>query len=280
MNRRSRLVQVLILPTWCAVIAAGLASLYHVDDRLVPWPPFRDPHQLMAWASVRSPAELSFAVVRIGAIAVGWYLLGIAALALAAAVSGASPLAWLAERLTLPSLRPLLLGGLGLSIAAAPATFVPFASSAGAEPRAPAPVMVVITGDEPAVPPPSGGPPVMRVEPPASAVPGAPATAGPRTAPPAPVPVAPAPPAAPAAPTTPPAAIGSVVIQPGDNLWSIAAHALAHRWNRPAGPAEILPYWRSLIDLNRGVLVRSNDPDLVFAGQRLQLPPPPGPPTG
>jgi hypothetical protein len=71
-----------------------------------------------------------------------------------------------------------------------------------------------------------------------------------------------------------------VVIQPGDNLWDVAARALTEQWHRHPSPAEVTPYWRSLIELNRGALRHESDPSLIFADQRFQLPPPPVPPTG
>ena len=39
--------------------------------------------------------------------------------------------------------------------------------------------------------------------------------------------------------------------------------------------AEVVPYWRSVIDRNAATFVRAGDPNLVFAGQALDLPPPP-----
>jgi hypothetical protein len=79
---------------------------------------------------------------------------------------------------------------------------------------------------------------------------------------------APAPTAGPARP--PPRAERvptTVVVRPGDNLWLIA--------RRAAGsdrPDEIAPYWRAVIAANLATL-RSHDPNLIFPGERLVLPP-------
>jgi hypothetical protein len=63
------------------------------------------------------------------------------------------------------------------------------------------------------------------------------------------------------------------VVAPGDNLWRIAAARIAQ--DRPAAPtdAEIAPYWRRVVDANRPTL-RSGDPNLVFPGEIVTLPPP------
>jgi nucleoid-associated protein YgaU len=71
-----------------------------------------------------------------------------------------------------------------------------------------------------------------------------------------------------------------VVVRAGDNLWVIAQRALRHR-DHPADAAdaadaiEIAPYWRRLIAANAATL-RSHDPNLIFPGERVVLPPAPG----
>ena len=62
---------------------------------------------------------------------------------------------------------------------------------------------------------------------------------------------------------------GTVVVAPGDHLWSIAEKALSERLGRPASDDEVVPFWTALIDLNRDQLP---DPDLIFAGQVFRLP--------
>jgi hypothetical protein len=58
-----------------------------------------------------------------------------------------------------------------------------------------------------------------------------------------------------------------VVVRAGDNLWVIAQRALGGATN-----AEIAPYWRRVIAANTATL-RSHDPNLIFPGERLVLPP-------
>lgn len=68
--------------------------------------------------------------------------------------------------------------------------------------------------------------------------------------------------------------VGSAhVVRSGDNLWSIAAAHLAEvRGTRPTG-REVTPYWRAVIDANREVLPDPTNPDLLFPGVVLHLPP-------
>ena len=60
----------------------------------------------------------------------------------------------------------------------------------------------------------------------------------------------------------------TVVVAPGDHLWSIAERELAARLGRPPSDAEIVPYWVEVIALNPDL----PDPDLVFPGMEIRLP--------
>ncbi len=60
-----------------------------------------------------------------------------------------------------------------------------------------------------------------------------------------------------------------VVVIPGDNLWRISARHLADLGDdRGVGP-----YWRRVVEANRPHL-RSGDPDLIYPGEEIRLPPP------
>lgn len=84
--------------------------------------------------------------------------------------------------------------------------------------------------------------------------------------------------------TTPPRAIGphSVddtatgdlhTVQPGDNLWTIAAHHLkTHDPATPLTKSQIALYWVRVVELNRPSL-RSQNPDWIFPGEEIHLPP-------
>lgn len=72
-------------------------------------------------------------------------------------------------------------------------------------------------------------------------------------------------------PSTPP--IPEVVTRPGDHLWGIAEATLATHLQRPPSASEVAPYWRRLVEANRSRLVDPSNPDLIYAGQRFELPP-------
>jgi hypothetical protein len=92
-----------------------------------------------------------------------------------------------------------------------------------------------------------------------------PGPAGPPVRPPAPLPEAP-----PGKGET-----GLHHVAEGDNLWTIARDRLAKVTGRPAGQLserEIARYWLDVVDANRASL-RSGDPDLIFPGEMIKLPP-------
>lgn len=61
------------------------------------------------------------------------------------------------------------------------------------------------------------------------------------------------------------------VVQPGDNLWDIATSRVS-RSGGPSSTRAVAAYWLRLIDLNR-LQLRSGDPDLIFPGEVIELPP-------
>jgi hypothetical protein len=83
-------------------------------------------------------------------------------------------------------------------------------------------------------------------------------------------PTAPAPPVRAHALTTAPSP-NRVVVHAGDNLWVIARRAL-DAGGRGSEPPEITPYWRRVIAANESSL-RSHDPNLIFPGEAIVLPP-------
>ena len=62
------------------------------------------------------------------------------------------------------------------------------------------------------------------------------------------------------------------VVEKGDNLWTISATELteAHNGRKPTN-AQIVPYWRDVIDTNEPNL-RSGDPDLIYPNETVTLP--------
>ena len=68
-------------------------------------------------------------------------------------------------------------------------------------------------------------------------------------------------------------------VAPGESLWTIAEELLADAWQRAPSDGEVDPYWRTLVERNRGRLVDPGDADLIHPGQVLEVPPPPGTPA-
>jgi nucleoid-associated protein YgaU len=69
--------------------------------------------------------------------------------------------------------------------------------------------------------------------------------------------------------------VRTVVVEPGDSLWSIASEVTSP----PGGPAAdervVGRYWRRLVEANRAQLVDPDNADLLVPGQWLVVPPPP-----
>ena len=72
--------------------------------------------------------------------------------------------------------------------------------------------------------------------------------------------------------SAPPAATNQYTIVEGDNFWAIAHARLSHHLDRVATDAEITPYWVELVRLNAAA-IQSGNPDLVYPGEVIALPP-------
>jgi hypothetical protein len=64
------------------------------------------------------------------------------------------------------------------------------------------------------------------------------------------------------------------VVQPGDSFWSIATAELQTGLGRPPTNGEIAAYWTRLIAANEERLPVPGNPNVLFPGDRLRLPPP------
>lgn len=77
-------------------------------------------------------------------------------------------------------------------------------------------------------------------------------------------------------------AASSVVVEPGDNLWTISEDRLEVDLGRDATDPEVAPYWREVIEANQDEYVEPGNPNLILPGQVIDLPPtghePPAPP--
>lgn len=66
---------------------------------------------------------------------------------------------------------------------------------------------------------------------------------------------------------------GLVTVEPGQSFWSIARAAETQLLGRAATDREVARYWLALIAANASRLVRPGDPNLLYVGQALLLPP-------
>jgi hypothetical protein len=63
------------------------------------------------------------------------------------------------------------------------------------------------------------------------------------------------------------------ILVPGDHLWSVAEQQVEAVLGRPGTDQEITRYWRRVVQVNRDGLADPSNPDLVFSGQVILLPP-------
>lgn len=62
-------------------------------------------------------------------------------------------------------------------------------------------------------------------------------------------------------------------VAPGESFWTIAEDLTSDRLGRRAEDREVDPVWRRLVDANRGRLLEPGNPDLLWPGQVLDVPP-------
>lgn len=203
-----------------------------------------------------APVLLALTVIRVVAFAAALYGIALTTATLAALLTRRADVARLATAMAPPRLRQALVGLIGLGVLSSAATGPAPTPDPAVASAAPAPSTSTTS---------STPPPTTAVAPPATAP--VPPPPSPATAPPSPATASP--PTA-DAPTTPLPNLW--VMAPGDHLWGVAAEALARHYQRPARNDEIDGYWRRLVEMNRGSLIDPDNPDLVFAGQVIELP--------
>ncbi len=280
---------------WIASLAATVLALHGLGHGSLAAPPVGSLARLRSWLDDRDTALAAFAVLRVVALAMAWYLLAVTVLGFVARLVRNPKLVRLADVATLPVVRRWLgaIAGLGLSASTATLAAVPFFSHPQHQ-SAPTAVTAAPDdrdGDRGRNEQASGGEIVLRRLPDGSEVvmeripdPHDHNTAtmrvmdgtatlrlmdqgeGPRSSG-----ARPAPPAA-------PAPLATWTIQPGDHFWHVARAVLTEAWKRPPSDVELLPYWRLLVEHNRSRLADPANPDLVYPGQVLELPGPPPPP--
>ena len=268
------------LLAWCAALAVCLRALHALGAGTLGVP-LASAADLAAWLDRTPPEVMALALVRLAALATGWYL-AVCTLALAFTRPFArSRVAAAAARATPAVVRSVVSGGGGLGLAAgALLGTLPSAGAAvtGLAPR-PAAATVVRAPQDPGPPtatmtrsthdPPTAvmtrSPTDDIVNPPTAVMARLPPEGAPPSAPRAP----PAPATADAAHTTPPGS--SWTVEAGDSFWSIAAETVAPAGGQP-NDRQVRAYWRRLVEANRSRLIDAGNPDLLVPGQQLVLP--------
>jgi hypothetical protein len=230
------------------LVGAGLLALHRIGSYFPPA------------ALTGSDFELALAAaLRLVGLAAGYWLamstalyLGALALDLPAASVG-----WL----TLPGIRRLAEGVSARALVAMLAAPLPLADPVD-------PLYVPVPAGDPPPTVATTAPPLTTTStgpaPSPSASPRPPSPPAPNLMPPFLEPAAASPAAAPSI---------EVEVQPGDNMWRLAESHLALTLGRPPSSSEVAPYWRRVVEANRG-LIRSGNPDLIFPGEVLVLPAP------
>jgi hypothetical protein len=282
---------------WLGSLAAGIVLFTTLGGGALEAPPLGQPSAWGDWAAARDPFVAVVAVLRLVVLALAWYLVAVTTVGLVARLTRAARLVRVADALSVPLVRQLLQGALGLTLAAGVV-----ASSSGAVPASSGRAdgashvtatavtttedrgdaggvsMVALDGAD------TDGAQMVALE--AADTDGARMVAldgaGPgdggdgarmvalddrSTA----RMVGLGPPGAADTEEAAPEA-GEHEVVAGEHLWSIAADHLAAHLDRTPTEAEITPHWQRLVEDNRDRLANPDDPDLIFPGQRLVLP--------
>jgi hypothetical protein len=239
-----------------------LDALYRLESLPFLRTPGADPPAWRLWLASTPPQDAVAAVLRLIATGTAWWLLATTGLYLAARLTRVPAMVRALEWTTPRAVRRLIDRAVALSVIASLAGGTA-AFAAGGNPPAP---VVAVAGRQPGT----------------LLLPGTELGTQPQPSPePLPVPVPPAASVPPVAPIPESSALREgaaspgppdrYTVQRGDNLWTIAANHLADSGiTRSNG--RIAHYWKELIQENRRGL-RSGNPDLIFPGETVTLPP-------
>jgi hypothetical protein len=233
------------LVAWTALLGATAAVL-HLAGPALPGPPLGSPSRWNDWFTGRDPVVVAFSLLRLVALGFAWYALAVTVGGGLARLVAAKDLAAGLDRLTLPPLRRVLAATMSVGIGTAS-----LGPSAGAAAR-PAAAVTFAQGSTTTT--------TAVTEPPVDSL----------TMQELPL----ADEAGPVEPAVEPAAERTWTVRPGECFWSIAEDVLASTFGRRPTAAEVVPYWRSLIETNRTGLADPENADLVFPGQVFTVPDP------
>jgi nucleoid-associated protein YgaU len=233
---------------------ATLHALGRVEWLQIPW------DRLGEWLQ-QTPADESLpALMRIVALALTYWIAASTALYALARITKIPRVLGSVEWATLPAVRRVVDGTAAMTVVAAAVAGPALPANATDEPD---PIVIEIDEDGLPIPPFVGSEDTQ----PAETLPEGAARIGWT-------------PAAAGISTSPNTATGAVVIaEPtrwtvtsGDNLWTIAQRHLGTLAASEAALPDLADYWRRVVAANQDV-IRSNDPDLIYPGEIVVLPP-------
>lgn len=228
---------------WLGGLVAAIALLGALGEGSLAAPPL-DPATWAAWATQRDPAMVVVSLLRLVTLLLAWYLLGATVINVLARLLSSTRLVAVADLLTLPSVRRVLQGALGVGFAAA-AALGSAATAPTPTPVATHPVTALVTSDAAEMVPLGQEEAVML-----------------------PVPT-------PAAQQDQEQSARIWTVKPGEHFWSIAEQVLTQAWGRSPTDAETAPYWERLVEANRDRLADRENADFIRPGERFSVPPPP-----
>jgi hypothetical protein len=296
------------LVAWLGLLVVLIGAMVAAGHGSLGAPPWSEPARWSAWAAASGAPAAALAIVRVAVLVVAGWLLVVTLVSLALAATRRGREIEVAEVLGLPIVRRVVHGALGLGLAGAAAAGgaglgsgggpVPVEAPAAAvrarpptlERLGPEPVATTTTaGLDPATSATTTSVPLAttttRPLSTTTSIPSATTTAIPMT----PFAVS-GPSVSPTTTTT--AAVGAAAaepveatvpdrgpamwtVQPGDHLWSIARRVLERHGAPAVDDDDVTPYWRTLVAANRELLPVPTNPDLLFPGDRLVVPPVP-----
>lgn len=233
---------ILHLLTWIAFLCAAMVFLTALGRGALATPSIADPAAWGPWVASRDPVVGAFALLRAATLVVAWYLLGATLVGAASRWLRLGRLVTVADLLTVPAVRRLIQSALGVGFATA-------TLAAGSAPATAPPVLIAAVAAAPAD------------EDRAETTPADQDAAEP-------VPFAPPP-----APASASAEQRTWTVRAGEHFWSIAEAVLRRGHGSVPADDEVAAYWERLVDVNRPRLVDRDNPDLLYPGQTLRLPP-------
>jgi hypothetical protein len=233
---------------WVGGLGAAALALEWAGRGPLAGPPLSDPGRWAAWLEGRDPLIAAFSLVRLVALGSLWYFVAVTLLGAGLRAAGAGSLVRVTDRITIGPVRRMLAGSVSLGLAASGVVAV-----AAPIVRLPAAVAQTSTTTTTAAVPPA----TVTMH---------------RLGPAEPVTVAPVPQVVQLA--TPAPAPDRWTVRAGECFWTIAEDVLAQHLGRAPSDAEIVPYWRRLIEANRSELAHRDNPDLIFPAQVFVVPAP------